>query len=146
MITAFLPCCKEMREYNMLVQLKCKACNSNLKAETDSNTFVCEYCGSRYIFADREHREAISLNLRGSNSSDLSRYITAIEERMIQAELAEIERQRIIDEENERERRRLAEVDRKANWIRNNLCRHCGGEFEGRFFKKCKSCGKSKDY
>lgn len=49
-------------------------------------------------------------------------------------------------EENALERLRLAEVDQKAYWIRNKLCRHCGGEFEGRFFKKCKNCGKSKDY
>ena len=46
----------------MLVQLKCKTCNSKLKAEPDGKTFVCETCGSRYIFADQEHSEVIDVN------------------------------------------------------------------------------------
>ena len=82
-----------------------------------------------------------------NGSSDLyARLSAATEERRRQMEQAAAERQREIDEENERERRRLADVDQKAYWIRNKLCRHCGGEFEGRFFKKCKNYGKSKDY
>lgn len=28
----------------------------------------------------------------------------------------------------------------------NNLCQHCGGDFKGIFSKKCKVCGKGKDY
>ena len=31
-------------------------------------------------------------------------------------------------------------------WKQSNLCRHCGGTFEGRFIKKCSKCGKPKDY
>ena len=46
----------------MLVQLKCKNCNSKLITEPDGKTFVCETCGSRYIFADQEHSEVIDVN------------------------------------------------------------------------------------
>jgi len=28
----------------------------------------------------------------------------------------------------------------------NNACQHCGGTFEGKFFKKCSKCGKVKNY
>lgn len=43
------------------------------------------------------------------------------------------------------------EYERKASKQKeerrkNNLCQHCGGKFEGIFTKKCKACGKPKDY
>jgi len=34
----------------------------------------------------------------------------------------------------------------EADWMRNQKCRHCGGAFGGVFSKKCKNCGKLKDY
>lgn len=39
-----------------------------------------------------------------------------------------------------------AQVELCATWIRNKKCRHCGGEFEGLFIKKCSLCKLPKDY
>ena len=41
------------------------------------------------------------------------------------------------------ERRNQREEEYRINHM---LCRHCGGEFKGLFFKKCKDCGCRKDY
>lgn len=68
------------------------------------------------------------------------------EEQLLQLKKIAEEQQRKIEEENELERKRLANVEQKALWIKSNLCRHCGGEFEGFLFKKCVRCGKNKDY
>lgn len=46
----------------MLVQLNCKTCNSKLKPEDGGKTYVCEVCGSRYIFVDQEHSEVMDVN------------------------------------------------------------------------------------
>lgn len=45
----------------MLVQLKCKTCNSKLKPEPNGKMFVCESCASRYIFADSEQSDIIDI-------------------------------------------------------------------------------------
>ena len=56
----------------------------------------------------------------------------------------------------EKEERRKAEIlrqqaaeEKRAQYRKNNRCQHCGGEFKaflGVFAKKCKVCGKPKDY
>ena len=119
----------------MLIQLKCENCGSTLKKECDGKAFACECCGSRYVLSGRENSELIYSKIRSN-----------WEERKKQIEQAAAERQRRNEEEKEKERCRLAEIEQRAYWIRNKLCRHCGGEFDGRLFKKCKICGKSKDY
>lgn len=45
----------------MLVQLVCKNCSSNLKEESGQKTFICESCGSRYVFADEDEEEIIDV-------------------------------------------------------------------------------------
>lgn len=45
----------------MLVQLKCKTCSSNLEAESGTKTFICESCGSRYVFVDEDEEEIIDV-------------------------------------------------------------------------------------
>lgn len=145
----------------MLVQLKCRNCDSILKTEPDGKTFVCEACGSRYILAlDAGYIKGNkivllgggyqSLNIEqhsyGNGPIDLYSSFPVNEKCRKQMDQDTAELQYEISEGNERERRRLADVDQKAYWIRNKLCRHCGGEFEGRIFKRCMNCGKSKDY
>lgn len=126
----------------MLLQLKCSNCNSELKAEPDGKTFICEYCGAKYIFSGLELSEVIDLY------DSLSRYsrLNALEEQLRQEELAAAERQQRIEEENQRERCRLADVELKAYRIRNKLCRHCGGTFSGKLVKTCTKCNRRKDY
>ena len=82
----------------------------------------------------------------GDSSEPCSPLSAATEECEKQSEQSVSECESQIDDENERERQRLADVEQKAYWIRNKLCRHCGGEFEGMLFKKCTHCGKTKDY
>ena len=37
-------------------------------------------------------------------------------------------------------------IDPRPERRAKKLCQHCGGKFKGIFSKKCKSCGKKKDY
>ena len=120
----------------MFVELKCKNCNSRLTPQPDGKIFVCEGCGSRFVYACQGKNQNYYQNSANSY----------LEEQRKRFEREAAERKRRIDEENEKERLRLELVEKRAYWIRNKLCRHCGGEFEGRIFKKCKNCGKSKDY
>lgn len=58
----------------MLVQLKCKTCNSTLKAENGSKTFICESCSSRYVFVDEDEGEIIDVKeLVGDGYKDLKK-------------------------------------------------------------------------
>lgn len=103
--------------------------------------------GNRIVLVGGDNHSLSRMETASNNSVySFSQFDAIAEERRKQAELAVAEGQRKINEENERERKRLADVEQKAYWIRNKLCRHCGGEFEGRFFKKCTQCGKNKDY
>lgn len=108
----------------MLIELKCRNCNSNLKIDSSRKLFFCEACGTQYILSNEEREE---------NQNDYLTFDDSYDESEKAAE-------------EELEHQRAAEVEQRAFWIRNRLCRHCGGEFEGRIFKKCKKCGTPKDY
>jgi hypothetical protein len=75
-----------------------------------------------------------------------------VEERMngyvviAKAELKSLEEKnevRVVNDEFSNRNRQLQE--QRVQWRKKGLCQHCGGTF-GRFFKKCKSCGRQKDY
>ena len=51
---------------------------------------------------------------------------------------------RILEEKRKQDNRKQEESRRKENWQRNGLCTYCGGSFN--LFKKCKQCGRKKDY
>ena len=49
---------------------------------------------------------------------------------------------------NEEASEKIKQIQKEISdyWARYGLCRHCGGEFGGVFTKKCKNCGREKDY
>ena len=127
----------------MLVQLKCNNCNSKLTPGPDRKTYICDYCGARYVLSGLELSEVIDLY------QSLNRYAppyALTEEQIKQEAQAAAERLQRIEEEEQRERCRLADVEQKAYWIRNKLCRHCGGTFTGGLVKTCTKCNRKKDY
>ena len=51
-----------------------------------------------------------------------------------------------LEEKLREEEMRKAEAQQKMCYREQNLCQHCGGTFTGLINKKCKVCGKIKDY
>ena len=63
----------------------------------------------------------------------------------------EIQKQRVLKNYNERceyveKRKKEYYEERERTWMKNKLCRRCGGKFKGTFKKVCSRCGKEKDY
>lgn len=49
-------------------------------------------------------------------------------------------------EEYQKESKEREEKNQPAYRRSKGICQYCGGNFEGKIFKKCKRCGKRKDY
>lgn len=65
-----------------------------------------------------------------------------------QEELRKAEEARQLEEQRRAEGEKvLQEVEQqKIRYKQMNVCQYCGGVFTGLFNKKCKVCGKPKDY
>jgi hypothetical protein len=61
------------------------------------------------------------------------------------AELQSLEKKEVDHVTDEFTNRNKSLQEQRVKWRSKGLCQHCGGTF-GRFFKKCKSCGRQKDY
>ena len=62
-----------------------------------------------------------------------------VEEAPVVEETPAVEEAPVVEETSDDEAK-------KAEWREKGLCQYCGGKFGGFFTKKCKDCGRKKDY
>lgn len=103
-------------------------------------------------YKTEEHRRIELQKKLKKSEEDLkyeSRKRVELEEKLEQSENLrfEEERQRLAVQNNYLREKQLRDDEQKKEMYRQkNVCQHCGGSFTGLLSKKCRNCGRPKDY
>lgn len=132
------------------------------KSEIERQRLEEEYCAAEARrVAEEEERAKIAETQRRAEEEKIESMRVQAEEQRVRLEdelrKAEAARQQLESERKQEEELRKAEENRKAKAMQEaeqqkihyrqmKVCQYCGGTFNGLINKKCKVCGKPKDY
>ncbi len=132
------------------------------KSEIERQRLEEEYCAAEARrVAEEEERAKIAETRRRAEEEKIESMRVQAEEQRVRLEdelrKAEAARQQLEIERKQEEELRKAEENRKAkamheaeqqkiHYRQMKVCQYCGGTFNGLLNKKCKVCGKPKDY
>lgn len=137
-----------------IIEVKCPNCGATISVEESRNASTCRRCGTSYLVreANRVKKPAVSEavevteEVEETEETEEAEAVEEVEEAEETEAVEEAEETKEPETVKEEPTAASSKEDLAAEWRNKGLCQYCGGKFGGFFVKKCKECGKKKDY